>query len=434
MITLQRPTEILAREAEARASHFLFIASDYKPWPGGIAAYLDTLARTLMSLGDTVKILAVVRPEEEERIAFLKTYEQWVTPFPVVHDRKPTNWLGRKCVSLLEIIRCLSPGCRHALQTMGFFSASTASIETLEQALLDERPTATVLGHLDVSLYPLALSLIGRQQPYVLIAHGSEIGTLPNHKKNDFIKKRVMLKGASWIAANSRHTKSLLEMWNLPSERIKIVYPPIPAEVMREAALWEPALKEDSELNIATICRLVNIKGIDVALRALKILVERGIPCRFVVGGDGPERGSLAKLVDELGLKDRVHFAGPVIGEEKWQILRNADVFVMPSRGSSKIEQEGFGIVFIEAAAFGIPAIGSNTGGISDAILDNETGLLVPTESASALAEALTFLYRNPETRRRMGRAGRERAVREFSPRAVATQFKEEVAKARQQL
>jgi glycosyltransferase involved in cell wall biosynthesis len=426
MISLRKPTRPLPHEAGTKTNHFLFIASDYKPWPGGIAAYIDTLARGLLSLGDSVKILAVVRPDEKERIEFLKTYEPWVIPFQIVHDDKPANWLGRKCVSLLEILRCLGPNYRHVLESASFFRASAASIARLDDLLTREQPTAVVFTNMDVKLYALALFLRERQVPYGIIAHGSEIGRLPNNKRNDLVKRGVMLKGASWIVANSNHTKSLFEAWRIPSGRVKVVHPPISEEAILESAALEPMSRKNDDLNLLTVCRLVKSKGIDVVMRALKVLAERGIPFRYVIGGDGPEREPLEALADELGLRDKVDFRGSVTGDEKWCLFRNGDVFVMPSRGDSKIEQEGFGIAFVEAAAFGVPAVGSRAGGIPDAVVDGETGILVTEGSPVEVADALTFLYRKPERRKEMGRAARERARREFSPRAVATRFREE--------
>ncbi len=410
------------------ANHFLFIASDYKPWPGGIAEYIDSLARGLMSLGDTVKVLAVVEPNEKERLRFLETYEPWVVPFRLAVDDKPANWLGRKCFSFLEILRCSIPDCRRVLDRTSFFSASTDSITRLEQLLSQEQPTTIVFGHLDVKLYALALSLLEWRRPYGIIAHDSEIYRLPNHKQNDLVKREVILEGASWIAANSRHTKSLLEVWRIPVGRVKTVLPPISEDAIRESAVLQPMSGKDDGLSLVTVCRLVKGKGVDIVLRALKILTERGIPYRYVIGGEGPEKSSLEALVDELGLSDNVHFQGYVVGEDKWRLLRNSDLFVMPSRLDSTIPwQEGFGIAFVEAAAFGVPAVGSLSGGIPDAVVDGETGILVAEESPLDLANALTFLYRNPETRKKMGRAGRERARREFSPTAIAARFKEEI-------
>lgn len=431
MIAPQRPIdEPSADEVRVGTNHFLFIASDYKPWPGGIAAYIDSLARGLMSLGDKTKVLAVVQPDEKERIGFLETYEPWVTPFEVVHDNKPANWLGRRSVSLLEILRCLSPICRYVLERTPLFESSTASIAKLNRLLSEEKPTAIVFGHLDLKLYPLALSLLRRQRPFGIIAHGSEIGWLPNNKKNDRVIKEVMLKGATWIAANSRHTKLSLETWGIPSDRIEVICPPVSEEVMKESSVLEPVSRKNDDLSLATVCRLVKGKGIDLILRALQILTERGIPYRYVIGGEGPERTLLEGLVGELGLRDKVHFEGYVTGKRKWDLLRHSDVFVMPSRLDSEIQwQEGFGIAFAEAAAFGVPAVGSRTGGIPDAVIDGETGILVAEESFNDLADALTFLYLNPEKRKGMGRAARERARNQFSPRAIAARFRGEMAK-----
>ena len=87
--------------------------------------------------------------------------------------------------------------------------------------------------------------------------------------------------------------------------------------------------------------------------------------------------------------------------------------------------QESFGIAFAEAAAFGVPAVGSKSGGIPDAVVDGETGILVPEESDVDLADALTLLYQKPEIRKQMGMAARERARRQFSPRVIAARFLE---------
>ncbi len=407
-------------------NHVLFIASDYKPWPGGIAEYLDALARGLIRLGDTVKVLGVVHPEERERIEFLERYEPWVMPFPIVRDKKPANWLGRKFVSLLEILRCSSPVCRRAVEKTSFFEASNRSIVKLESLLSKESPTAVVFGHLDQKLYPLALSLLERQLPFGIIAHDYEICQYPKNGRNDLVTRGLLLKRASWIAANSQSTKLLLENWRLSPGQVQVVHCPISEEVIRESTAGEPTSGNDDCLNLVTICRLVRGKGIDIVISALKILAERGIPFRYEIGGDGEERQSLEKLVDEMGLRDKVHFQGGVQGESKWRLLRQGNVFVMPSRIDRRINwQEGFGIAFVEAAAFGVPAVGSRSGGIPEAVVDGETGILVPEESSGDLANALIFLYRNSEARRRMGAAARERARSQFSPEVIAAQFRE---------
>jgi glycosyltransferase involved in cell wall biosynthesis len=406
-----------------RSSKVLFVASDYKPHPGGRADYIDNLARGLIKLGNKTKVLAVVQSHQKERLAFLKEYEEWVIPFEVVYDERPKNWVGNKVVSLLEIVRCLSRRTRRVLERTSFFKASANSVARLGQILENENPTMVVFGHLDMRLYPFALFLLERKVPYGIIAHESEIYPFRN-RVNEVIRRGVMLKGAEWIAANSRHTKSLVEMWGIPGERIKIVHPPISEEAIQAQLDLEPTRGTRDELKVVTICRLVKPKGIDIVLRALRILDARGIPFRYVIGGDGAEKGFLEALVDELGLRNRVHFKGYITDNDKWHLLRNSDVFVMVSRVNPKTQHEGFGIAFVEASALGLPAVGSRAGGIPDAVVDGETGILVRQESPEDLAEALTFLYRNPEKRIEMGRAGMERARTQFSPTAIAANFK----------
>jgi glycosyltransferase involved in cell wall biosynthesis len=406
---------------------FFFIASDYKPKPGGVAAYIDSMARGLIDLGNPVRVLAVVPADERERLTFLERYEKWVTPFPIVHDARPRNWLGNKLVSTLEIVRCVRwRGARRLLDSTGLFEASADSVARLRKILLREKPDVVIFGHLDFKLYPFALLLAEERIPYGIIAHDFEIYRW-SHRINDIVRRGMMLKRATWLAANSRHTKSLLERWGLSPDKIMIVHPPVAEEALREA---EPHLIDTGgRYTLVTICRLVPSKGIDIVLRALKILDAERIPYRYVIAGDGSERQSLEHLVDELGVRGRVQFEGYITEAAKWSLLRNADVFVMPSRVDPRTSHEGFGLAFIEAAAFGVPGVGSTGGGIPDAVIHGTTGLLVPEESSEKLAEALIFLYRNPTQRQEMGRAGLDRARSEFSPRTIAAHFQKEISK-----
>ena len=182
-------------------------------------------------------------------------------------------------------------------------------------------------------------------------------------------------------------------------------------------------------LELVTVARLASSKSIDIVLRALSLLNSRNIACRYTVAGKGPEREYLEKVVAELGIGSRVEFVGSISDEEKWALLRKSDVFVMVSRVRLNEQHEGFGIGFLEAAVSGIPSVGSRAGGIPEAIVEGETGMLVSQESPEELADALAFLAANPEIRRRMGQAGATRAAKYFSPRVIATQFQNEVGK-----
>jgi phosphatidylinositol alpha-1,6-mannosyltransferase len=238
----------------------------------------------------------------------------------------------------------------------------------------------------------------------------------------------MMLKEASWIAANSRHTRSEIKRWGIADRKIILIHPPVSDEAVKQCLEKKP-VGNGGVYTVVTVCRVVRGKGIDIALHAVKILIERGISCRYVIGGDGPEREHLQRLASDLGVRDNVHFAGYVSEPDKWLLLRSADVFVMPSRVDTSEHHEGFGIAFIEANACGLPTVGTRTGGIPDAIVDGVTGVLVEPESPESLADALMSLYHQPEQRRQMGDAGMRRARREFSPLAIAARFQEEVAR-----
>lgn len=422
------------RSGRLAGRRILIIVSDWQGamlWPGGIAEYIYSLTQSLTNRGDRVTMLAVVRSEEREEISLPQSCKAPVTPFPMRQDRKPASWLARKFFSTLEMVYCVSPVCRGFLQASPLLRSSCEAISNLSRVLSEEKPDAVILGHLDVRLYPLVLCLLDRSVPYGIIAHDAEMRQAAPRKRNDLVLRGTMLRGASWIAANSRHTRSLTESWGVAPERIRIIYPPISPEAFAQSAVLEPGSRDCNHFTLVSVCRLVRGKGIDLVLRALNALENRGIPYRYLIGGDGPEREPLQRLVDELGLQDRVQFRGSVAGQQKWNLLRRADVFVMPSRVDPIIPwQEGFGIALLEAAAFEVPAIASNSGGIPDAIVDGETGILVPEESPERIADALTLLYRNPDLRQKMGRVARERARTQFTPQAIAAQFQELTAAA----
>jgi glycosyltransferase involved in cell wall biosynthesis len=150
----------------------------------------------------------------------------------------------------------------------------------------------------------------------------------------------------------------------------------------------------------------------DVLLRSLAEIPGAGL----VVVGDGPERESLERWAQALGLSDRVCFQG-------WQKdarrhLTTFDVFALASRF------EGFPLVIVEAMLAGLPVVATNVGSVSEAVLDQRTGVLVDSENAAALTAALGSLLADPELRRRMGAEGRERA-QVFTPVAMARAFED---------
>lgn len=164
--------------------------------------------------------------------------------------------------------------------------------------------------------------------------------------------------------------------------------------------------------------RFVPAKGIDLLLRAFKLLLESGTPAELGLLGDGEEMPQLVKLSRALGVQDRVVFHGWLGREDLLEQYRRAHLFVCCSR------KEGFGKVIIEAMAFGLPVIASDVGVSRFLVNPPECGVLTRPESHQSLAENLIQMARHPEQAGRMGLAARTRA-RHFLFENLERQYRE---------
>ena len=167
-----------------------------------------------------------------------------------------------------------------------------------------------------------------------------------------------------------------------------------------------PVQREDDL--IVFVGQLVRAKGVDILLRAMK-LIER--PCRLQILGTGKQEQEWRELSDALGLQDRVEFLGHVPHEELPQYYKRAACVVAPSRWP-----EPFGMVGPEAMSYGAPVVSSNVGGPTEWLLDGETGYQVPTNDPQALADALERTLDDPVRGAAMGEAGRRRYFERYQP------------------
>jgi len=145
------------------------------------------------------------------------------------------------------------------------------------------------------------------------------------------------------------------------------------------------------------IGRLKRYKGVDLILRAVRELVDRGLELRFRVAGRGDDADRLSGITRDLGLDDRVEFLGFVDDPTKLDLLRSSWIHVLTS------PKEGWGISNLEAAACGTPTVASDSPGLRESVVDGETGLLVPHGDVQAIADAIERLVRDDELRTRLG-------------------------------
>lgn len=269
------------------------------------------------------------------------------------------------------------------------------------------RPDAILCGHIVAAP---AAALAGRftSAPVVAYLYADEGPAQPS-------LARLAFRSARTTIAVSRYGRDLAVGLGAPSRRVAVIEPGVdPPALPRAARSTEPL--------IVTVARLTDrYKGHDVILEALPIIRERVAGARWVVIGDGPLRPELEARAAQLGLADAVHFAGTVDDAQRDAWLDRAHVFVMPSRlPPGGAGGEGFGIVYLEAAAHGLPVVAGAVAGALDAVLDGETGLLVAPQRPQAVAEAVAGLLLDSERARRLGDAGARRAAELSWPRMVS--------------
>jgi phosphatidyl-myo-inositol dimannoside synthase len=172
---------------------------------------------------------------------------------------------------------------------------------------------------------------------------------------------------------------------------------------------------------ILSVSRMVHRKGQDVLIDAFPI-VQRAVPdVALLLVGDGPARERLEARVSARALSSSIRFAGEVEDADLPAFYAAADVFATPCRTRwGGLEVEGFGIVFLEAAAAGLASVAGDSGGAAEAVIDEETGLIVDGADASSTAEALVLLLSDDERADEMARAARIRAVDVYDWRRIA--------------
>jgi glycosyltransferase involved in cell wall biosynthesis len=164
-----------------------------------------------------------------------------------------------------------------------------------------------------------------------------------------------------------------------------------------------------------SVARLVDFKGIDVAIRAIAAARARIAGLRYTIIGEGERRDDLERLAKELGVDDIVTFAGAQPHDVVLAAFHDADVFLITGRVDAEGQKEGQGVAPLEAAATGLPVIASRAGGLTEVVVDGETGLLIEPEDVAAAGDALVRLAADVGLRVRLGAAGRAHAERAFS-------------------
>jgi len=165
--------------------------------------------------------------------------------------------------------------------------------------------------------------------------------------------------------------------------------------------------RSGGKARLLSVARLVEKKGIEYAIRAVAIVLEKYPHIEYDIAGDGPLGGDLENLIGTLDVGDRIRLLGWKRQEEVVELVKRADILLAPSVTSEDGDQEGIPVVLMEALAQGLPVLSTYHSGIPELVQDGESGFLVPERDVDALAEKLEHLVKYQEIWADMGRAGR---------------------------
>ena len=341
---------------------------------GGISTHVGLLSRGLVSLGHDVSVATTNRYDSKHVMPFSGLRQ--VDGVQVYYAR--AYWPGRYFFAP-QVVRKIRDW------------ASEANVVHVHD-------TRTFVG--------LAAYFIAKDQPisYVLTCHGSlstEIGSAPMKKLHDRLIGKGLVKRASWIIALNEQERSDIVEFGIPPGKVVIVPNAIPlAAITTSEPPPQPEAHVEKSKTILYLGRIHPIKGIGRLINAFGLVEQQHKDCRLlVVGQDHGAQRSLMRQVSNRGLGGKVEFPGPKYGIEKDQLLRSADVLVLPSF------RETFPLVVLEAFAADLPVVATDGCGIACELQRSEAALIV--SSTVEMAAAIERCLYDPSLARQLRNNGR---------------------------
>jgi len=259
--------------------------------------------------------------------------------------------------------------------------------------------------------------LMRRMPPLVCTSHGGDLlglnGWLLTH-----IKRWVIHRSSRFTVVSNAMKGCAMSLGARPGQLHTISM-----GVDAQTLFTPDSSTERSDTDLLFVGRLVEKKGISFLLDAMPEIIRRRPGTRLSIVGDGPLEGALKQQVDHLGIAHAVTFKASLPNADLPAIYRRAAVFVAPSIVTGQGDQEGLGLVLVEALACECPVVASDLPAIRDVIINNDTGLLVPQKAPAAIADAVVNLLIDTALRRQLARSGRAHVMRHFAWDGVAARY-----------
>jgi glycosyltransferase involved in cell wall biosynthesis len=226
---------------------------------------------------------------------------------------------------------------------------------------------------------------------YGIIFHGLDLICAKNKQ---FYHFNHNFESAEFVVFNSHATEDLCrDLFHLRAKRSLIVYPGI--DISRVQSKYQDSPRESplrppaDAIIFSTVSRLIERKGIDIAIRIVHALAQKYTNIHYYIAGSGEKSGELSKLIEDLDASGTIHMIGEISDARKYQLLEESDFFILPNHSAGGTDFEGFGISFIEASLLGNVVIGGKQGGVKEAVQDTYSGYLFDFDQPTSIDQAI---------------------------------------------
>lgn len=337
----------------------------------------------------------------------------------------PTNYLLRSLKALLLVLKgCLrDPVLIFRALNVWRYGKQALSFRLLYAVIpfLKQRPTYDVVhchfGH---------LGILGSQLRDIGAVQGKLCTTFHAWDITEYLEEagidayqQLFIKGERFLPISHYWQDRLIEL-GCPAHKITVHHMGIDCDQF----LWiARQIQDDEPVQITTVARLVEKKGVEYGIRAIAQLKNCASPVKYSIVGDGPLRESIEQLITELNVGSMVELVGWKSQDEVIEILNQTHLLLAPSVTGQKGDQEGIPVALMEAMAMGLPVVSTHYSGIPELVEHDVSGFLLPERDPDAIAEKLTYLIARPERWVKMGRTGRAYVQSHFNINQLTQQL-----------
>lgn len=358
----------------------------------------------LLDSGHEVDIYSLRRPEVEPSHEMITKYN--------LLDRTtyldtPSDYVG--AANLLTRTTVRNPD--DLTNVFGSLKQGTRSVNRVSVLNIRDELSQYDVVHAHFGTIGMSVDFLSSTVPTVVSFYGSDASKILTEDPHAYDR---LWKTVDRITVLSYDMKERLVVAGCPEDMIDIVPLPIDADQIE----FSPT-ELDSPIQIATVARFVEKKGLEYAVRAIARVADVHA-VRYVIAGDGERREQIERLINELSIEDSVELLGWVSQEEVTELLDESHLFLLPSRTASDGDKEGTPTVLLEAQASGVPPVSTYHAGIPEIVEHNKRGILCPPLSVEKLSESILEMIERSDEWSRMAQSGRDYINRTHTRHAVA--------------